>query len=451
MLDRDGTAVPATLLRPRTSVSPLPGWVVMHGITRAGRAHPQLVRFTRAVASTGAAVIIPEVPEWRQLDLAPHLTTPTIRSAIDSLQTTPGVHEGPFGLVGFSFGAPHTVAAAGDPALRADVATAVGFGGYCDPRRTIHFMMTGQHEHNGDTIYLRPDPYGRWIVAANYLTDSVGYEGAIDVADALRRLATLAGDTGTPAWSPQYDRAKVQMGEGLAPDSRELFDLIAPPSHREPDVEEGAKLAGPYSQRAGSALSRIWTPSRRCPRSRARSISFMGDSTISSRSQKATGSERHCTPKRNPTRRLQGCSGTPRRIRFLLRFRRSASCRSSSPRWVGSSARYSGARRLLKKYGGSRTWRLRAFRQGTTRRRSLAGTAAEGGGPKRRDDGSTAQPPCAQHQDEMIKHVYGLRWHGPISDVGAPLGSDGYAFEAQPRIWGRGIPNAARGTSSTAF
>ncbi len=248
MLDRDGTAVPATLLRPRTSVSPLPGWVVMHGITRAGRAHPQLVRFTRAVASTGAAVIIPEVPEWRQLDLAPHLTTPTIRSAIDSLQTTPGVHEGPFGLVGFSFGAPHTVAAAGDPALRADVATAVGFGGYCDPRRTIHFMMTGQHEHNGDTIYLRPDPYGRWIVAANYLTDSVGYEGAIDVADALRRLATLAGDTGTPAWSPQYDRAKVQMGEGLAPDSRELFDLIAPPSHREPDVEEGAKLAALLSE-----------------------------------------------------------------------------------------------------------------------------------------------------------------------------------------------------------
>ena len=212
-------------------------------------------------------MIIPEVPEWRQLDLAPRLTTPTIRSAIDSLQTTPGVHEGPFGLVGFSFGAPHTVAAAGDPALRADVATAVGFGGYCDPRRTIHFMMTGQHEHNGDTIYLRPDPYGRWIVAANYLTDSVGYEGAIDVADALRRLATLAGDTGTPAWSPQYDRAKVQMGEGLAPDSRELFDLIAPPSHREPDVEEGAKLAGP-TLRGREARSAAYGPHRGAVRGR---------------------------------------------------------------------------------------------------------------------------------------------------------------------------------------
>ena len=248
VLDRDGTTVPATLLRPRTSVSPLPGWVVMHGITRAGRAHAQLVRFARAVASTGAAVIIPEVPEWRQLDLAPHLTAPTIRSAINSLQTTPDVDEGPFGLVGFSFGAPHTVAAAGDPTLCADVAGAVGFGGYCDLGRTIHFMMTGQHEHNGDRISLRPDPYGRWIVAANYLTDSAGYEGAVDVADTLRRLATLAGDTGAPAWSPQYDRAKVRMGEGLAPDRRELFDLIAPPSDRELDVEEGAKLAALLSE-----------------------------------------------------------------------------------------------------------------------------------------------------------------------------------------------------------
>ncbi len=243
MLDRDGTIVPATLLRPRAPASPLPGWVVMHGITRAGRGHAQLVRFARAIASTGAVVIIPEVPEWRRLDLAPHLTAPTIRSAIDALRKTPDVHEGPFGLVGFSFGAPHTVAAAGDPRLRADIAGAVSFGGYCDLGRTIHFMMTGQHEHDGHEISLRPDPYGRWIVAANYLTDAAGYEDAVDVADALRRLAALAGDTGAPAWSPQYDRAKVKMAEGLAPDCRELFDLIAPPSNREPDAERGAEIA----------------------------------------------------------------------------------------------------------------------------------------------------------------------------------------------------------------
>jgi pimeloyl-ACP methyl ester carboxylesterase len=243
VLDRDGMAIPATLMRPRISASPLPAWVVMHGITYAGRTHAQLVRFGRAVASTGAAVIIPEVPEWRQLDLAPHLAAPTIRSAIDFLRTSPEVRQAPVGLVGFSFGAPHTVASAGCPMLRADIAGAVAFGGYCDLAHTIRFMMTGRHEHNGRTLSLRPDPYGRWIVAANYLTEAAGYEGAVDVANSLRRLATLAGDIGAPAWSSQYDRAKVQIGERLSPDCRELFNLIAPPSDREPDPEEGCKLA----------------------------------------------------------------------------------------------------------------------------------------------------------------------------------------------------------------
>ena len=261
VLDRDGIAVPATLLTPRASTSPLPAWVVMHGITRAGRAHPQLVRFARAVASTGAAVVIPEVPEWRQLDLAPDLAAPTIRSAIDALQTTPDLHKGPFGLVGFSFGAPHTVAAAAHPTLRADIAGAVAFGGYCDLPRTIHFMMTGQHEHNGRQISLRPDPYGRWIVAANYLTDSAGYEGAADVADALRRLAAISGDTGAPAWSPQYDLTKLQIREGLAPGLRELFDLIAPPSDREPDIEEGAKLASVLAE-GGKRVQPLMDPAQ---------------------------------------------------------------------------------------------------------------------------------------------------------------------------------------------
>ena len=69
-----------------------------------------------------------------------------------------------------------------------------------------------------------------------------------------------------------------------------------------------------------------------------------------------------------------------------------------------------------------------------------AGTAAEGGGPTRRDDGSTTQPPCAQHRDEMDRRVSGLGWHGPISVVGAPSRSDGYGVVATPRIWSRGIP-----------
>ena len=35
---------------------------------------------------------------------------------------------------------------------------------------------------------------------------------------------------------------------------------------------------------------------------------------------------------------------------------------------------------------------------------------------------------------DNILRVCGLRWHGPISVVGAPIRSDGYGVVAPPRI-----------------
>ena len=69
------------------------------------------------------------------------------------------------------------------------------------------------------------------------------------------------------------------------------------------------------------------------------------------------------------------------------------------------------------------------------------------------------QHPCALHDGDMISPGRGLRWHGPTHAlrarvppvVGAPSRSEGYGVVAPPRIWSRGIPNAARCTSSAAF
>ena len=58
----------------------------------------------------------------------------------------------------------------------------------------------------------------------------------------------------------------------------------------------------------------------------------------------------------------------------------------------------------------------------------------------------------------MTLHVEGLRWHDPISVVGAPSRSECYGVVAPPRNWGRGIRgtrasarHAAHCTPSTAF
>jgi len=226
-LDRAGTPVPATIVRPRGVAAPLPAWIVLHGLTKPGRAHAQLVRFTQAVASAGMTVIVPEVPEWRRLSMAPHLTAPTVRAAIDGLRSTGTARAGPVGLVAFSFAVPHAIATMAHPELRDEIAGACGFGGYCSLERTFRFLLDGHHEWLGTTHHLRPDPYGRWVVGANYLTAANGYEDAGDVADGLRTLALHAGDVGAASWDPVYDAEIRRIRSSICEERRPTFDLFA--------------------------------------------------------------------------------------------------------------------------------------------------------------------------------------------------------------------------------
>lgn len=227
-----GEATPATLYRPVEAVTPLPAWIVLHGITRPGRFHPVLVRFARALASTGAAVLVPEVPAWVALRLAPDGVTPTVRRALARLNAEPGVAQGPHGLVGFSFGAPQAVRVGS--ALGGDIAAIVAWGGYRNLTRTLRFHFTGEHEWRGVTHRARPDPYGRWIVAGNYLTGVPGYEGAGPVAAGLLELARVAGERRVPAWHAGYDPEKERLAAELAPEQRALFRQFAPPSSSDP-------------------------------------------------------------------------------------------------------------------------------------------------------------------------------------------------------------------------
>jgi pimeloyl-ACP methyl ester carboxylesterase len=249
-LDRDGTRVPATLARPHPERGPLPAWVVLHGVTRRGRAHEQLQRFTRTIVSTGAAAIVPEVPEWRDFNLAPRLAVPTVRAAIAGLRDSGWTRDAPVGLIGFSFGAPHAIAATAHPDIRDQVAGSVAFGGYCSLERTVRFLMTGEHAWMGRVHRLVPDPYGRWIVAANYLTAVPRYAGAEAVAAALRELCAEAGDRGIPSVDPRLDALKEGRRAGLTDEDRALFELVAPPAASFPDPRLATELAEQLAEAA---------------------------------------------------------------------------------------------------------------------------------------------------------------------------------------------------------
>lgn len=227
-LQRSGDSFPATLLVPTRIRNPLPGWVALHGITRPGRTHPTLVRFVRALAASGYVVLVPEVPEWREMKLAPKEAADTLRSAVLALANRDETEAGRLGVMGFSFGGPQALMAGTDPVLLPHLKAVASFGGYCDVEATLRFFFSGEHEWAGERYRAVPDPYGRWVAGGNYLPMASGYEGSEDVARALLDLAREAGDLRVASWDPVYDLRKQELADALPPSKRELFRAFAP-------------------------------------------------------------------------------------------------------------------------------------------------------------------------------------------------------------------------------
>lgn len=229
-IERSGETVPATLVAPPDPSTPLPGWIALGGISCMGRHHPQLVRFARALASSGAVVLVPEIPEWRRLELSPAAVAPTIRGGVDYLKTRSDVVRTPVGLIGFSFGAPQVAIAAGRDDLCDDISGIVLFGAYCSLEKTMRCQLTGEHEWEGLDYRLSPDPFGGWVVASNHLTRVQGLEDTGQVAVALNRLANAASGHRISAWDPRHDELIRDLRDVLPQRHRRLYDLFATPS-----------------------------------------------------------------------------------------------------------------------------------------------------------------------------------------------------------------------------
>lgn len=243
---KDGEEIPGTLFTPLNAEASrgLPGWVVLHGVTVPGRKHASLVRFARALAATQAVVFTPEIPAWTALRLDPALTVPTIEAAVLALAKRPEADPTRTGLLGFSFGSPQALAASTQPSLRGVLKAVVGFGGYCDLGRTLRYLFTGLHEWEGRERHSRPDPYGRWIVGANFLRHVEGFESASTLTDTLHTLASKAGLRQIASWDPSYDGYKAELRASLPKNMRGTFDLFAPPAAVTPNVEQATALAG---------------------------------------------------------------------------------------------------------------------------------------------------------------------------------------------------------------
>ena len=231
---RGDEVIGASLYVPPKAKKMPPGWIVLPGLTVPGRHHPSLVRFAKALAATGAEVMVPDIPEWRDLKVATAVTIPTIRCALREFAERPDVDHERVAMIGFSFGATQGLVAAADPALVSTVRGIAAWGGYRDLHRLFQFGITGEHELDGVQYQLEPDPYGRWLMGSNYLTGIPGYEEHTDVAAALRELALEAGRRRIYAWDPVYDAEKVRLRPSVKPEHRTVFDLFAPMAGKPP-------------------------------------------------------------------------------------------------------------------------------------------------------------------------------------------------------------------------
>jgi dienelactone hydrolase len=181
----DGVVLAADLYRP---AAPRGALLLVHGLSRAGRRHPELVRLARLLARHGRLVLVPQFEGLAAFRLSGREVA-EVRAALRMLLRRTSVA----GVVGFSFGAgPALLAAADVP----DLALAASLGGYADLRNVIRYLTTGSHEFDGHRHEQRPEEYNRWKL----LSLLVGFvqderdRRALDLV-AARRLADPGHDT----------------------------------------------------------------------------------------------------------------------------------------------------------------------------------------------------------------------------------------------------------------
>jgi hypothetical protein len=166
----------ADLYRP---VAPRGALVLVHGLSPAGRRHPELVRLARLLARHRRLVLVPQFEGMVAFRLSGR-EVDEVAAALGALTARGGAE---VGVVGFSFGAgPALLAAAATPAL----ALTASFGGYAELVDVIAFLTTGVHTFEDRRYASPPEPYNRWKLLALL----VGFTG--DTRD-RRRLDDIAG------------------------------------------------------------------------------------------------------------------------------------------------------------------------------------------------------------------------------------------------------------------
>src|SRR5215470_18859962 len=233
VLETGGRTIPADVYRPE---KPRAALLLVHGLSRAGRRHAELVRLARLLARHGGLVLVPEFAGLAAFRLDGS-EVEEVRGALRYL-----IGQSPAaGVAGFSFGAgPALLAAASYP----DLALVGSFGGYADLRNVVTYVTTGTHSFGGERYVQRQQEYNRWKLLA-LLVGFVDGDGDRTLLDTIarRKLDDPAADTagleaqlahaGRAVLSlvrNREDSAVVALGDDLSPRMRDAMAALSPVS-----------------------------------------------------------------------------------------------------------------------------------------------------------------------------------------------------------------------------
>ena len=163
----DGHQGQGDLYRPASEIRA--GLLLVPGVAEAGKDDPRLVAFATTLARAGFAVLVPDLPNLRQLRVSPEDVGQLVDAFAWLVANPQLAPQGRAGMAAFSYAAGPVLLASLEEAIRQQVQFVFAVGAYYDLPQVLTFCTTGYYRQNGRWHYLQPNEYGTWAFVASNL------------------------------------------------------------------------------------------------------------------------------------------------------------------------------------------------------------------------------------------------------------------------------------------
>jgi pimeloyl-ACP methyl ester carboxylesterase len=198
-------------------VSDPPGIVVCHGVHHLGIDEPRMMKFARAIASSGVVVLTPELRELADYSIEPKTVTTIGHAALDLRKR---VKRTGVGVLGLSFAGGLALLAAADPDYARAIDFVVAVGAHDDLERVARFFVTDEIARpDGSPLHLHAHDYGAVVLVHMYAQSFFSGRDVPGAREALRLWL----------WEKFEDAREAQ--KKLSPEGQDELGLVF--GHRE--------------------------------------------------------------------------------------------------------------------------------------------------------------------------------------------------------------------------